>query len=34
LDQEHLNYLLEYNTRHMSGREATGYAFRYPANEY
>jgi tetratricopeptide (TPR) repeat protein len=34
LDQEHLNYLLEYNTRHMSGREAAGYAFRYPANEY
>lgn len=34
LDEEHLNYLLEYNTRHMSGREATGYAFRYPANEY
>ena len=29
LDQEHLNYLLEYNTRHMSGREASGYAFRY-----
>jgi hypothetical protein len=26
--------LLEYNTRHMSGREAAGYAFRYPANEY
>jgi cytochrome c-type biogenesis protein CcmH/NrfG len=30
LDDEHLRYLLEFNTRHMSGHEATGYAFRYP----
>ena len=29
-DAEHLNYLLEYNTRFMSGNEASGYAFRYP----
>ena len=29
-DPEHLNYLLEYNTRFMSGREARGYSFRYP----
>jgi tetratricopeptide (TPR) repeat protein len=30
LDDEHLKYLLEFNTRHMSGREASGYAFKYP----
>jgi hypothetical protein len=29
-DAEHLNYLLEYNTRFMSGNEASGYAFQYP----
>jgi hypothetical protein len=29
-DAEHLDYELEYNTRFMSGREATGYAFQYP----
>jgi tetratricopeptide (TPR) repeat protein len=29
-DPEHLNYQLEYNTRFMSGNEASGYAFRYP----
>jgi tetratricopeptide (TPR) repeat protein len=29
-DGEHLNYLLEYNTRFMSGNEARGYSFRYP----
>ncbi len=29
-DAEHLNYLLEYNTRFMSGYEASGYAFQYP----
>ncbi|MBI1739661.1 MAG: VCBS repeat-containing protein [Candidatus Koribacter versatilis] len=29
-DPEHLDYLLEYNTRFMSGNEATGYSFRYP----
>ena len=29
-DADHLNYQLEYNTRFMSGNEATGYAFRYP----
>ena len=28
-DAEHMNYLLEYNTRFMSGNEASGYSFRY-----
>lgn len=28
-DDSHLNYLLEYNTRYMSGNEAQGYAFDY-----
>jgi hypothetical protein len=29
LDNAHLNYLLEYNTRHMSGNEQRGYWFDY-----
>ncbi len=29
LDDEHVNYLLEYNTRHMSGNEQRGYWFDY-----
>lgn len=29
-DAEHLNYLLEYNTRFMSGNEASGFSFQYP----
>jgi tetratricopeptide (TPR) repeat protein len=29
LDDTHVNYLLEYNTRHMSGREQRGYWFDY-----
>jgi len=29
-DTDHLNYLLEYNTRFMSGNEASGYSFQYP----
>ncbi|MGO9125939.1 MAG: CRTAC1 family protein, partial [Terriglobales bacterium] len=29
LDDAHLNYLLEYNTRYMSGNEARGYEFDY-----
>ena len=29
-DPDHENYLLEYNTRFMSGNEASGYAFQYP----
>jgi tetratricopeptide (TPR) repeat protein len=29
LDDAHLNYLLEYNTRHMSGNESRGYWFDY-----
>jgi hypothetical protein len=28
-DDEHINYLLEYNTRHMSGNEQLGYWFDY-----
>ena len=28
-DPEHLNYLMEYNTRFMSGNEARSYAFQY-----
>jgi Tfp pilus assembly protein PilF len=30
LDREHLDYLLEYNTRHVSGNEEQGYAYHYP----
>src|SRR5580704_4069901 len=30
LDDAHLNYLLEYNTRYMSGHEPRGYEFDYP----
>jgi hypothetical protein len=29
LDDSHVNYLLEYNTRHMSGNEQRGYSFNY-----
>ncbi len=29
-DPDHLNYLLEYNTRFMSGNEPSGYSFQYP----
>jgi hypothetical protein len=29
-DADHVNYLLEYNTRFMSGNEASGYSFQYP----
>jgi hypothetical protein len=29
-DIDHLNYLLEYNTRFMSGHESAGYSFQYP----
>ncbi len=29
-DADHLDYLLEYNTRFMTGNEAGGYSFRYP----
>lgn len=29
-DAEHLNYLIEYDTRFMSGNEASGYSFQYP----
>ena len=29
-DAEHMNYMLEYNTRFMSGNEASGYSFQYP----
>ena len=30
LDDAHVNYFLDYNTRHMSGNEAKGYRFDYP----
>ncbi len=30
MDDAHLNYFLEYNTRQMSGNEARGYSFAYP----
>ena len=33
LDDEHVNYLLEYNTRHMSGNEQHGYWFDYKREE-
>lgn len=33
LDDVHLNYLLEYNTRHMSGNEQRGYSFDYPNSD-
>ena len=29
LDREHLNYLLEYNTRAVSGNEPSGYWYNY-----
>jgi hypothetical protein len=32
LDDAHINYLLEYNTRHMSGNEQRGYWFDYGPN--
>jgi tetratricopeptide (TPR) repeat protein len=31
LDREHLDYLLEYNTHHVSGNEERGYSYQYPA---
>jgi hypothetical protein len=31
LDDSHLNYLLEYNSRYMSGNEQPGFRFDYPA---
>lgn len=31
MDPAHLDYMLKYNTRHMSGNEQQGYAFEYPA---
>jgi len=33
LDDAHVNYLLEYNTRHMSGNEQRGYSFDYDASK-
>jgi len=33
LDDAHLNYILEYNTRYMSGNESRGYRFDYPPQE-
>lgn len=33
LDDEHLKYLLEYNTRYLSGNEARGYGFDYDPSQ-
>ena len=33
LDESHLNYLLDYNTRHVSGEEPQGYRFDYPQHK-
>jgi tetratricopeptide (TPR) repeat protein len=33
LDREHMDYLLEYNTRHVSGNEAPGYWYQYPTRK-
>jgi tetratricopeptide (TPR) repeat protein len=33
LDDAHVNYLLEYNTRHMSGNEQRGYWFDYESKQ-
>ena len=33
LDRKHMDYLLEYNTRHVSGNEAPGYWYQYPARK-
>jgi len=33
LDDAHVNYLLEYNTRHMSGNEHRGYWFDYDSSK-
>jgi len=30
LDREHLDYLLDYNTRYVSGNEARGYSYQFP----
>jgi tetratricopeptide (TPR) repeat protein len=30
MDRQHMDYLLEYNTRHVSGNEERGYAYQYP----
>jgi len=30
LDDAHVNYFLDYNTRHLSGNEPRGYRFDYP----
>jgi tetratricopeptide (TPR) repeat protein len=33
LDKDHLNYLLDCNTRHVSGNEPSGYWYQYPAGK-
>ena len=33
LDREHLDYILEYNTRQVSGNEAPAYWYQYPVKE-
>ena len=32
LDDAHVDYFLNYNTRHLSGHEPQGYQFNYPSN--
>ena len=33
LDDEHVRYLLEYNTRHVSGKEPRGYAYKFSTQQ-
>jgi hypothetical protein len=33
LTRQNLDYLLEYNTRHVSGNEARGYSFQYSGDQ-
>jgi len=33
LDREHMNYLLEYNTRHVSGKEERAYSYQYSGRQ-
>jgi hypothetical protein len=30
LDDSHLDYMLKFNTRHVSGNEPQGYGYDYP----
>src|SRR5215469_14260093 len=33
LDRDHMNYLLEYNTRHVSGKEERAYSYQYSGRQ-